>query len=74
MQKNLQVSIDHFPSCIHFCKKKGTQEGEWSLYIFFHNHNCKGGTGKFIYRASILDSKQLLSNMIDYEATQVLYQ
>ena len=70
-QKNLQICIDHAPSCIHFCKKKRTQEGEWLLYIFFHNHNYKGGAGKLIYGASMLDSKQLLSNVIDYEATQV---
>ena len=49
------------------------EEGAWSLYIFFHNHSYQGGTGKFIYKASILDSKQLLSNMIDHKATQVPY-
>ena len=47
------------------------QEGEWLLYTFLHGHNYQGGTGKFIYRALILDNKQLLSNMIDHEATQV---
>ena len=45
----------------------------WSLYIFFHNHNYQEGTGKFIYKASILGNKQLLSNMIDHKATQVPY-
>ena len=25
-QKNLQIYVDHFPSCIDFRKKKGTQE------------------------------------------------
>ena len=29
------------------------------------------GTGEFMYRASILGIKQLLSNMIDRKATQV---
>ena len=43
------------------------------LYIFFHNHNYKGGAGKFISKALILNNKQLISNMIDCEATQVLY-
>ena len=47
------------------------QHRAWSLYIFFHNHNYQGGTGEFIYKASILDNIQLLSNMIDFEATQV---
>ena len=31
----------------------------------------QGGTGEFMYKASILGIKQLLSNMIDREATQV---
>ena len=44
-----------------------------SLYIFFHNHNYQRGAGEFIYKALILDNKQLLSNMIDYKATQVPY-
>ena len=44
------------------------QEGAWSLYIF-HNHNYQGATGRFIYKASILDNKQLLANMIDHKAT-----
>ena len=44
------------------------------VYIFFHNNNYQGGTGKFIYKASIIGNKQLLSsNMIDREATQVLH-
>ena len=65
--------ITPLPSCKHFCKKKHMQEGVWLLYIFFHNHSCQGGTGKFIYKASILDSKQLLSNIIDHKARQVPY-
>ena len=47
------------------------QEGAWSLYIFFHNHNYQGDTGKFIYKPLILDNKQLLSDMLDREATQL---
>ena len=31
------------------------QEGVWSLYISFQNHNTQAGTGKFNYEASILD-------------------
>ena len=31
----------------------------------------QGGTGEFMYKASILGNKLLLSNMIDGEATQV---
>ena len=49
--------------------EKHMQEGAWSMYIFFHNHSYQGDTGKFIYKASMLDNKQLLSNMIDYKAT-----
>ena len=45
---NLQICIDHIP-CIHFCEKRHAQERVWSLHIFFHSHNCQGGTGKFIY-------------------------
>ena len=36
------------------------QEGAWSLYISFQNHNTQEYTGKFIYKPSILDEKQLL--------------
>ena len=43
------------------------------MYIFFHSHIHQGGTGKFIYKASIIDNKQLLSNIIDHKATQVPY-
>ena len=73
-QKNLQMCIDHMiidPSCIHFCIKKHTLLGAWLLYVFFHNHNYQGGTRKFIYKVLVLDNKQLLSNMIDCEATKV---
>ena len=40
-------------------KHKHTQEGVWMLYISFQNHNTQGGTGKFIYKPSILDEKHL---------------
>ena len=43
----------------------------WRGLVAVHNHNYQGGTGKFIYKTSILDNKQLLSNMMDHEATQV---
>ena len=33
-QKYLQLSIDHTPSCVHFCKKH-MQEGERLLYTLF---------------------------------------
>ena len=46
------------------------QKGALSLYVFFHNHNYQGGTGKFIYNTLILYNKQLLSNMIDRKAIQ----
>ena len=49
------------------------QEGVWSLYIFFHNYNYQEDTGKLIYKALILDNKQLLSIMRDRKATQVTY-
>ena len=74
MDKNqaeqFQMCIDHAPSYVRFCKKKSMQEGVWLLYIFFHNHNYQVN---FIYMASILENKQVLSNMIDYETTQVSY-
>ena len=71
MQKNLQVCIDHLLPFLHtfFVKRKVHRKEKGSS-----THNCKGGMGKFIYRAWILDSKELLSNVIDYEVTQVLYQ
>ena len=47
--------------------------GAWSLYIIFHDHNYQGDIGKFIYKALIVENKQLLSNMIECEATQVPY-
>ena len=61
------------PLLAYIFVKKCTQEGAWSLYIIFHNHNYQGGIGKFIYKALILGNKQLLSNMVDCEATQVPY-
>ena len=41
--------------------------------FFFHNYNYQGDTGKCINKVAILDNKQLLSNMIGCEATQVPY-
>ena len=61
IRKCKQVLIKFLPVNI-FVKAKYAR-GAWSLYIFFHNHNYLGGTGKFIYKASILDNKQLLSNI-----------
>ena len=63
----LQTCVKHaliMPSLHVFCKNKCTQEGAWLLYIFFQNHNYNEGTGKFIHKASILDSKWLFSNII----------
>ena len=39
---------------------------------FIPNYNKQEGTGIFIYTPSMLDNKQLLSNMIDRKATQVI--
>ena len=36
-------------------------------------HIYQGGTGKFIYKDSILDNKQLTPNTIDHKALQVPY-
>ena len=36
----------------------------WSLYISFHNHNIQAGTGKFIYKVSILDENTSFLNGI----------
>ena len=43
------------------------------MFIFLHNHNYQVDTGKFIYKALILDNKQLLSKTIYHKATQVSY-
>ena len=71
----LQICIDHTLSCMHSCKKKCMQEGAWSLYIFFQNHNYQEGTGNFIYKALILDSKWLFSNTraISQSHTSAMY-
>ena len=68
-QKNLQIYVNHASSCIHFCKKKHMQERVWLLCNFFCIRNYQGSTGGFIYKALILGNIQLLSNMIDREAT-----
>ena len=69
-QKNLQICVDHTSSCLHFVKRNvRMQEMVWLLCIFFCSHNYQGSTGEFICKASILGNKQLLSNMIDHEAT-----
>ena len=39
------------------------------MYIFSLNYNKQEGTGKFIYNPSVLDNKQLFSNIIDFKAT-----
>ena len=49
------------------------QEGVWLLCIIFYIHNYQRGTGEFIYKASILGNKQLLSNVVDRKATQTSY-
>ena len=33
------------------------QEGAWPLYISFQNYNTQEGTGKDIYKPSVLDDK-----------------
>ena len=40
------------------------------MYILFQNYNKQEGTGKYTYNPSILDNKQLLSNMVNHKATQ----
>ena len=69
-QKNLQVCTDHASSS-YILEKRNIRKKEHSQCTFFHNHNYQGGTSKFIYKALILDNKQLLSNTIDHEATPV---
>ena len=34
-------------------------EGVWLLYLSFQNYNIQGVTGKFVYKLSIFDEKQL---------------
>ena len=62
---------DHATSCIPFCKKETYSRRGVVAVHFFHNHNYQGSTGKFINKALILVNRQLLSSMIDHEATQV---
>ena len=57
---------------LYFCKKKHMQEGVWLLYISFQNHNMQAGTGKFMYKAMIINEKQLLLKHNDYKAIKVL--
>ena len=57
------------PLLAYIFVKRNMQEGVWLLCIFFHNHNYQIDTGEFIYKALILGNKQLISNMIDCEAT-----
>ena len=45
----------------------------WKRGVVIAHFHPQGGTGKFIYKASILNNKQLLSNMIDCKVTQVPY-
>ena len=45
------------------------RKGMMAVDIFFYNHHYLEGIGKFIYKALILDNKQLPSGMIDCEAT-----
>ena len=59
------------PLLVYILEKKHMQEGKWLLCIFFCNHNYQEGTGELLHKASILGNKQLLSNMIDHEATYV---
>ena len=40
-------------------KHQHTTEGAWLLYISFQNYNTQGVTGKFVYKPSIFDEKQL---------------
>ena len=49
-----------------FCKKKRTQNGR-DFCAF--SSVITGGTGEFMYKASILGNKLLFSNMTDREAT-----
>ena len=66
-QKNLQICVYQAPSCVHFCKKKHTQEG-----MFFQNHNYQGGTGKYT-RLRYQTTNSSSQHMMDREATQVPY-
>ena len=50
----LQICIDHALSCMHFVCKKGP--GCCTFSSSYHNY--QGGTGNFIYKASILSGQQ----------------
>ena len=53
----------------YFCVQKNVHKrGVVAVHFLLQS---QGGTGEFMYKASILSIKQLLSNMIDCEATQV---
>ena len=45
--------------CIRRQTLSYARRGAWSLYISFQNYNIQEGTGKVIYKPSILDEEQL---------------
>ena len=59
-RKGLETHINHAPTCV-------------SLQISVKNHDTHTETGKFIYKALTFYAKQLFSDVIDQEATKVLY-
>ena len=60
------VSVTNVCVCKSVCKR------DTVAVHFIPNNNKQEGTGIFIYTPSILDNKQLLSNMVDHKATQVI--
>ena len=66
----LQIIIRLSRTFLHaFCK----QEGAWSLYNFFYNHNYQEGTGNFTFKALILAGQQKALYHQNYLARKQLY-
>ena len=63
----LQICIEITPFLAYsFVKGNVCKKGMLAMHFLLQS---KGGTGEFMYKASIFGNKQLLSNMIDHEAT-----
>ena len=67
---NIIMYWSHPFSHTFFKKEMYSRRGMVTVH-FLPQSQLLGKWGKFIYKALTLDNKQLLSNMIDYKATQV---
>ena len=68
---DLETRIDHAPGLLVYTFN--TKEGARSLHISVKNHDTQTDNSKFIYKALTLPGNRSFSNVIDREATKVLY-